>query len=189
MQERLPKKDEARNFLKLAPSAKVILWIGRLSILTKYDPWPTYSVLERIAKKFQEEIVLIECGPDDSPSQDSSLEKLRKLCPSVSFVRLGGDSPVEEDIKFMAIAASDIALSLVDNIQETFGLSILEAMAAGLPVVASNWNGYRDLICDKKDGFLISTCWSTSAKFLSRNLGWQQWLGMQSFPGISGSLA
>ena len=40
-------------------------------------------------------------------------------------------------------AAADVFLSLVDNIQETFGITPLEAMAAGLPVVASDWDGYR----------------------------------------------
>ena len=43
----------------------------------------------------------------------------------------------------IALLASNLVLSLVDNIQETFGLSIAEAMAAGRPVVASNWNGYE----------------------------------------------
>ncbi|MFN2267823.1 MAG: glycosyltransferase, partial [Desulfonatronovibrio sp.] len=44
-----------------------------------------------------------------------------------------------------------------DNPQETFGLTILEAQAAGLPVVASDYNGYRELISHNKNGFLIPT--------------------------------
>jgi hypothetical protein len=51
----------------------------------------------------------------------------------------------------------------VDNIQESFGLNILEAMAAGLPVVASNWSGYRDLIVHNETGFLVDTLMSSSA--------------------------
>ena len=45
-----------------------------------------------------------------------------------------------------AYAAADIFVSLSDNIQETFGLTPVEAMAAGLPVVASDWDGYRETI-------------------------------------------
>ena len=41
-------------------------------------------------------------------------------------------------------AIPDIFVSLSDNIQETFGLTPLEGMASGLPVVATDWNGYRD---------------------------------------------
>ena len=44
-----------------------------------------------------------------------------------------------------------------DNIQETFGLAVLEAMASGLPVVASDWDGYRDLVEHGKTGFLVPT--------------------------------
>ena len=42
-----------------------------------------------------------------------------------------------------------------DNIQETFGLVVIEAMACGLPVVASDWDGYRDLVADNETGFLV----------------------------------
>ena len=39
-------------------------------------------------------------------------------------------------------------MSLADNIQETFGLTPVEAMAAGLPCVMSDWDGYRDTVRD-----------------------------------------
>ena len=53
--------------------------------------------------------------------------------------------------------AADIFLSLVDNIQETFGLTPVEAMAAGLPSVVSDWDGYKDTVRDGIDGFRIPT--------------------------------
>src|SRR5262249_12239318 len=57
------------------------------------------------------------------------------------------------------LAASDIFVSFSDNIQETFGISIVEAMAAGLPVVASDWDGYRELVTHEVTGFLVPTSW------------------------------
>lgn len=54
-------------------------------------------------------------------------------------------------------AAADIFLSPVDNPQETFGLTMLEAGAASLPVVASDFDGYRDLVVHGETGFLIPT--------------------------------
>ena len=53
--------------------------------------------------------------------------------------------------------AADLFVSPSDNIQETFGLAVVEAMASGLPVVASDWNGYRDLVVDGETGFLVPT--------------------------------
>jgi hypothetical protein len=40
---------------------------------------------------------------------------------------------------------------------EGFGLCIIEAMAAGLPVVAARWGGYVDIIRSGNNGFLFDT--------------------------------
>jgi hypothetical protein len=56
-----------------------------------------------------------------------------------------------------AWAAADVFCSLADNIQETFGITPIEAMATGLPVVVSDWDGYKDTVRDGVDGFRIPT--------------------------------
>lgn len=55
------------------------------------------------------------------------------------------------------IFASGKEISLVDNIQETFGLTPIEPMAAGLPVVVSDWDGYQESVRHEIDGFRIRT--------------------------------
>ena len=74
--------------------------------------------------------------------------------PDVTLHLLDGNDRVLLDRLW---AGSDIFLSLVDNIQETFGITPLEAMAAGLPVVASDRGGYRATIRDGVEGFLVPT--------------------------------
>lgn len=51
------------------------------------------------------------------------------------------------------LAASDIFLSLA--YEESFGLSVIEAMASGLPVVGSRAGAIPEIITDGKEGFLI----------------------------------
>ena len=102
---------------------------------------------------------------------------------------MGGAGPVREEFKRCALYAADVALSLVDNTQETFGLSVAESMAAGLPVVASNWNGYRDLVRHGVDGYLVPSRWASTAQEVSARLGWQQFSGIETFPVVAGALA
>ena len=79
--------------------------------------------------------------------------------------------------------AADIFTSLSDNIQETFGLVIIEAMSCGLPVVASDWNGYRDLVVDGETGFLVPTTMfkgatvDSTVRFLLGVISYDRFLG------------
>ena len=185
----LPTQAEARAQLGLPQNAKVCLWLGRLSMATKLDPWTHYRLLSSAASQLESELWLVECGPDDSAEQAAHLERLRGLCPGIRFLRLGGQQAVSETVKWQALAAADVAVSLVDNCQETFGLSLVEAMAAGLPVLASDWDGYRDLVRHGLDGFLVPSRWLPGAQGASQGLAWAQELGLASFPFVAGALA
>jgi hypothetical protein len=62
-------------------------------------------------------------------------------------------------VKADLIAASDVVVAVTDNTQETYGLSLLEALGHGKPVVASRFDGYKDLVDDGVDGLLVDTLW------------------------------
>ena len=66
---------------------------------------------------------------------------------------------VDENKRFgqKSWCSADIFCSLVDNIQETFGITPVEAMASGLPVIVSDWDGYKETVRDGVDGFRIPT--------------------------------
>ena len=100
-------KRGARAALGLPEKAAVVLWLGRLSVYTKLDPWPTYAILERVASRLKSPLVLLECGPDDKPSQEPALMALRECCPHVRFQRMGGAEPVSEELKRQALSAAD----------------------------------------------------------------------------------
>ena len=63
--------EEAKRALGLPESCAVVLWLGRLSLLTKLDPWPTYQMLERVAQRLERPLVLVECGPMITPHRPS----------------------------------------------------------------------------------------------------------------------
>lgn len=146
-------RDKARAALGLAADEVVVLFLGRLSFHAKANPAPMYLALERLAKKHR--LVLVECGWVANDLIAKAFEAARaKLCPSIRSIVLDGR---QQEERTKAWAAADIFCSLSDNIQETFGLTPIEAMAAGLPVVVTDWDGYKDTVRNGVDGFTVPT--------------------------------
>ena len=145
----------ARAALYVTKNTLVVLFMGRLSFHAKAHPFAMYQALELAAKSTDKEVVLLECGwhANDFIAK-AYVEAARLACPSVRVVTLDGRKA--EDRR-TAWAGADVFCSLSDNIQETFGIVPIEAMAAGLPVVVSDWDGYKDTVRDGIDGFRIPT--------------------------------
>jgi alpha-maltose-1-phosphate synthase len=151
--KRISHREEARAALDVQPGDFVVLFLGRLSFHGKASPAPMYLALERLAQR--RHVVLIECGWTANEHIAQAFAEARaKLCPFVRSVVLDGREP---DMRTRAWAAADVFCSLSDNIQETFGLTPIEAMAAGLPVVVTDWDGYKDTVRHGVDGFAIPT--------------------------------
>jgi hypothetical protein len=87
-------------------------------------------------------------------SRPAFTEGAQKACPDVTVHFVDGQNA---EIRAKAWAAADIFTLPVDNVQETFGLAPVEAMAAGLPVVVTDWDGFRDTVEDGVTGFRIPT--------------------------------
>jgi len=147
------KRGGARRRLGLADDEVAFLFAGRLSFHAKANPAPLYQALQSISGDAK--VVLIEAGlfPNEKVG-DAYRQAQTALAPNVRFIHAPGDDPVAYSD---AWRAADVFTSLSDNVQETFGLTPVEAMAAGLPVVGSDWNGYRSNIRDGVDGFLVPT--------------------------------
>ena len=148
-------KSFARFDLDIEPKTIVVLFLGRLSFHAKAHPLPMYLALERASLNTGKKVVLIECGWYASESIEKSYhEAAAKACPSVKRITLDGRIVNKRK---QAWAAADIFCSLTDNIQETFGITPIEAMATGLPVVVSDWDGYKDTVVHGVNGFRIPT--------------------------------
>jgi glycosyltransferase involved in cell wall biosynthesis len=55
------------------------------------------------------------------------------------------------------LTAADVAVNLTVNPDENFGFGVVEAMAAGLPVVGTDWGGLRDTIDHGVVGYRVDT--------------------------------
>ncbi len=145
-------QSQALQRLNLKPGPLTLLCLGRLRPSDKYDLLPILGVVRQLADSFDLRLILAG-GESRRYGQD--------LLKAAEELGLGGKvhlfADFDSQIKADLYAAADLFISPADNLQETFGLTILEAMASGLPVVASDFSGYRDLVVEGETGFLIPT--------------------------------
>lgn len=134
----------SRNRLGIRPDAQVVLIAGRLDLLTKFQPAPLIQCLGELQQKQHPELELLVYGeaPNDRMLQLWK-EATRELAPSLTIHWVPGR---ETNLAGTVRWAADVFISLSDNPQETFGITPLEAMAAELPCLVSDWNGYRESV-------------------------------------------
>lgn len=147
------RRSQARQQMQIGEGEVAFLFLGRLSFHAKAHPQQMFEALEQAAAAGSVHLIL--CGWFANEAIEQAFhEAAQALCPSVRLTVLDGRDPAAQET---AWAGADVFVSLSDNIQETFGLTPVEAMAAGLPCLVSDWNGYRETVRDGVDGFRIPT--------------------------------
>ncbi len=103
----------------------------------------TVRILAEVRKSVNARLVLVGDGPDRSETE----RLCRELGVSEHVMFLGKQNGLPE-----IISTADIFL--LPSQQESFGLSALEAMACGVPVVATNIGGIGEVVEHGESGYL-----------------------------------
>lgn len=152
---RAPLRAATRQRFAISERDVVLLSAGRLAFHAKFNPAPLYRALAALPAKLRARTVLVEAGIYPNQGIEHAFcEAHAVLAQGVRILTVDGR---EMDVFAGLWQAADLFVSLSDNVQETFGLTPVEAMAAGLPVIATDWDGYRDTVRHGQDGFLIPT--------------------------------
>jgi len=145
-----------RAALNIAEDEVVILFHGRLNFATKAHPLPLLLSAAKAARLSGKKLRVVFYGYF-LPREEMEGRFRSLIADFAGAVRCS--IVLNDDPRFPHAfwAGADIFASLVDNVQESFGLAPIEAMACGLPAVVTDWDGYRDGVRDGQDGFLIPT--------------------------------
>ncbi len=159
-----------------------IIFVGRISFHAKAHNIPMFLALEKLSKDIDKNINFIMTGwfPNDAVEKWIK-EEGNEICPSINLIYVDGR---DQKNKYDIFSIGDIFFSLTDNIQETFGLTPLEAMASGMPVVVSDWDGYRETVRDGIDGFRIKT--TSFPEQLSNTLAYRFDIGADTYDRYCG---
>ena len=139
-------REDARRQLKITDEQKIIMFIGRLHPVKGLEY--LIKAMELLKDKNKNAgLVLVGSG-----EEKEYLEILSRELDLEKDIRFLGSVTSEEIPHFMM--ASDVFV--LPSLSEGFPNVILEAMACGLPIVATKVGGLPEIIEDSENGFLIA---------------------------------
>lgn len=150
---------EKRKEIGISPDKFVILSVGELNRNKNHQ-----VVIRALSNIEHDRISYLICGDGESKRELKEMVHKLKLDDCVKF--LGFRTDIPELCKM-----SD--LFVFPSFREGLPVSLMEAMASGLPVIASNVRGNVDLVTDKENGYLVSAMdietWGERILFLMNN--------------------
>ena len=148
---------EARAHVGLDPDEPLILFVGRI------EPLKGIDVLIQAASHLEGPFRVLVVGGDEKDGRRlRDLERLARelgVAEHITFT----DAASREELPYYYNAADVCA---VPSYYESFGLVALEAMACGVPVVATRVGGLKDTVQDGRTGYLVP--WRCPEPFAER---------------------
>ena len=136
---------------KSGKDGKMLLFVGRLA--EKKGVTYLIAAMKAVVKAFpNSKLVVVGDGPEKS----ALLQQSRQLGLSSSII-FAGNIPNTDLPSFYKASDVFVLPSIVDSSGDTEGLGVvlLEAIAAGTPVVASDVGGIPDIVIKNKTGLLV----------------------------------
>lgn len=147
----------ARKRIGIDGDDPIVLYVGRIERLKGID------ILVRAASQVESCFQLVILGGDtkDADRKHELMELARDLgvCQRIHFI----DAVAHDELPHYYNAAD---VCVVPSYYESFGLVAVEAMACGVPVIASRVGGLKDTVKDGQTGYLIA--WRCPEPFAER---------------------
>lgn len=138
----------------LDPAERHVLSLGRFSVVDKHDLGPLVEAFARARDHLGPGWRLVLAGAAHGSYAEwvRLLIQTRGMQDCVSVV-----TDVSDERKRDLYRAADMFVAPSDSPQETFGLTAIEAMACGVPVIAADWDGYKETVVHGDTGLRIPT--------------------------------
>jgi glycosyltransferase involved in cell wall biosynthesis len=161
-------RSETRRQLGLGPRDVAFLTFSRLAPGTKGDYRALLFLWKRLVERSPNAILVLSGKGFDRGFLLHLRTSARQAGLGNNLIMAEDPFEVWPDARDRLMSAADVFLHLSTGAEEVCPNSVLEAMAFGLPVVASHWAGLPELVADGENGFLIPTLLSEPPPALQR---------------------
>ena len=143
-----------RKELGIAEDEAVVLALGPLTFHGAAHPFPLFDGLSRAARRHGRRVRLIVAGRSPGAKAARTYrDGARVFAANLRVTVLDDPGPADQRAVWQA---ADLFAAPTDGIRHPAAPALVEAMARGLPVVASDWLGNRELLGDDA-GLLVPT--------------------------------
>jgi glycosyltransferase involved in cell wall biosynthesis len=136
-------REETRRYLGIRPEKFAVGWVGRMTAVKR-----TEDVLAGFDRLRERGVDATLCLVGDGPDRPQLEELAHELGVMSDTLFLG----YQEDVAPLYAAFDALVLP---SGNEGTPVSVIEALAAGTPVVATRVGGVPDVVVDGEDGFLV----------------------------------
>ena len=147
-------KSDARRILNIAPDAKILLQLGRMVQRKGVDN--VIKALSHLRSNGCDCQLIIVGGEGDSSQfdHDPEIKRLKSIASDEGVLDriIFAGRKCRSELKYYYSAAD---IFITTPWYEPFGITPLEAMACGTPVIGANVGGIKHSVADGKTGFLV----------------------------------
>lgn len=144
-----------RRRLGIGDDDLCVLTTGNFAFYARAHPTPLYLALEAATRRTGVRIHLLQAGWFENEQMERAYrDAVRDFAPGVNAVFLDGREP---EVRDRVWYAADVYAAFHDTISHGLDSEMLEAMAAGLPIVAADWGSNGDIVKSSQHGFVIPT--------------------------------
>ena len=139
------KREHTRKSYALEGSDIAVAIIGRLVAIKNHQMF--LDIIEKVNQKTRKKVVYFIVG--DGEESDNIQESIKPL------VEKGMDIRMTSWIKDIATFNAGMDIICLTSKNEGTPVSLIEAQAAGIPIIATNVGGIKDIILEDKTGYIV----------------------------------